>query len=699
MTEMTFLNSALLAGLAAVALPILIHLFSRRRYPLIDFSSLRFLKKLQRQQMRRLKLRQLLLLLLRTLAILLIVLGFARPSLKGLSGFSALTAGRIGMVIVIDASASMQSKGLKGSSFDEAKTAARTLISMMNPGDRAAVVLAKGQPEMLTPSPSEDGEVLLRPLESATPWDGTSDISTAITSGIQALAAAQDFRSELYVISDFAGQIDLPRPPEAIFPFFVQIPPESSENLSLREVRVLSEIIEPGQPVEIEVTLHNAGSRDRQDVYYSIFLNGKRVGEDVISLAAGGEIKRRHQILPEKTGLQQGMVQIEEGDVLAVDNRAYFCFAIPERLNVLLVGDDSATRALRLALSSDPSEKNLINLQQASFASWDVQQISNFDILIFSDPASFSPPQSSRLAHFVKKGGGLLIFPGSNMDVAGVNRNLLDKLDLPKWGEKIGRAGGNESYLGWREPDLSSPLFRGIFRPESRPSTPRFYQALHLMGSADYVPIYFSNGMPLLTENRVGKGTIILCSSSPQLEWSDWTQRGIFAPLVHRLVLRLAGSSSEYCQSLIVGDDLEVSAAAAEGAVASLNYPDGHKVSLPKKVIGQKTSFVQTALNPAGIYSLEARQKTHLAAVNVPEQESNLKAVNLKETYPDWFESGARQIAPDHLTEVVSSYRYGRELWKIALVVGLVLLFVESGLGAYWRRGVLPTESDKTKKP
>ena len=73
---MTFFNTALLAGFAAVAIPVLIHIFSRRRYPLIDFSTLRFLRKLQRQQMRKLRLRQWLLLLLRTLAILFIVLAF-----------------------------------------------------------------------------------------------------------------------------------------------------------------------------------------------------------------------------------------------------------------------------------------------------------------------------------------------------------------------------------------------------------------------------------------------------------------------------------------------------------------------------------------------------------------------------------------------------------------------------------------------
>ncbi|HEX7345087.1 MAG TPA: BatA domain-containing protein, partial [bacterium] len=169
---MTFLNSALLWGLLGAALPLLIHLFSRRKFPRIDFSTLRFLRRLQSQQMRRLRLRQWLLLLLRTLAIFLIAFAFLRPALRSRTGIAALSGSRISLVIILDASASMQAASQSGSCFDVARSAADSLLAMLNSGDRALVIIARKQPEVLLRSFSEDGTALRRWLKSEQPSDG-----------------------------------------------------------------------------------------------------------------------------------------------------------------------------------------------------------------------------------------------------------------------------------------------------------------------------------------------------------------------------------------------------------------------------------------------------------------------------------------------------------------------------------------------
>ena len=80
MPPLTFLNSLFLAGLAAAALPILIHLFSKRRAKEVRFPSLEFLQEVSRKKVRRLQLRQILLLVLRVLIIGLFAL--AAPLLE-----------------------------------------------------------------------------------------------------------------------------------------------------------------------------------------------------------------------------------------------------------------------------------------------------------------------------------------------------------------------------------------------------------------------------------------------------------------------------------------------------------------------------------------------------------------------------------------------------------------------------------------
>ena len=77
---MAFLNPLVLLGLAAAAIPLIIHLFNFRKPKQVDFSSLAFLRELEKRTMRRMRLKQWLLLLLRTLAIVCLVLAFARPT-------------------------------------------------------------------------------------------------------------------------------------------------------------------------------------------------------------------------------------------------------------------------------------------------------------------------------------------------------------------------------------------------------------------------------------------------------------------------------------------------------------------------------------------------------------------------------------------------------------------------------------------
>jgi hypothetical protein len=105
---LSFLNPALLAGLAAAAVPLIIHFLSRRRSRRVAFSDLRFLREEEAQQAQRRGVQRWLLLLLRMLIIACLALAAARPHWGGLPG-----GGRT-VLFVVDASASMQAQGTDG---------------------------------------------------------------------------------------------------------------------------------------------------------------------------------------------------------------------------------------------------------------------------------------------------------------------------------------------------------------------------------------------------------------------------------------------------------------------------------------------------------------------------------------------------------------------------------------------------------
>ena len=79
---MNFLTPLFLAGLSALAIPVLIHLINREKKVVVQFPSLMFLHKIPYKSVRRQKIRHLLLLILRCLALLLLAFAFARPFLN-----------------------------------------------------------------------------------------------------------------------------------------------------------------------------------------------------------------------------------------------------------------------------------------------------------------------------------------------------------------------------------------------------------------------------------------------------------------------------------------------------------------------------------------------------------------------------------------------------------------------------------------
>src|SRR6478609_4735740 len=101
---MNFLAPAFLGGLAAIAVPVIIHLIHRERKAVIEFPSLMFLERIPYRSVRRQKIRHLFLLILRCIAVALLVAAFARPFFEKQHTAIAGTGARE-VVVLLDNSA------------------------------------------------------------------------------------------------------------------------------------------------------------------------------------------------------------------------------------------------------------------------------------------------------------------------------------------------------------------------------------------------------------------------------------------------------------------------------------------------------------------------------------------------------------------------------------------------------------------
>src|SRR6478609_4119844 len=137
MPGIAFTNLAMLAGLVALSVPVIIHLLLRRKKKRLRFSTIQFFLQRDERSSQRRKLQNWLLLALRLLICALLVFVFARPYLRNSARAGADQQPRR-VVIVLDRSLSMQANAANGPKWTQAIDAARQVVSGLATKDRVA---------------------------------------------------------------------------------------------------------------------------------------------------------------------------------------------------------------------------------------------------------------------------------------------------------------------------------------------------------------------------------------------------------------------------------------------------------------------------------------------------------------------------------------------------------------------------------
>ncbi|MGH2568172.1 MAG: BatA domain-containing protein, partial [Bacteroidota bacterium] len=400
---MTFLNPLILIGLAAAAIPILLHLLNLRKLRTIEFSTLSFLKELQRTKIRRIKIRQWLLLLLRTLLVILIVMGFARPTLEGPLAGTFGERAKTTSVFLLDDSQSMTATDEQGEFLQQANDAALQVAGLLKEGDEVFLLrlsevnaVAAGSTMQLI----RNFELLRTTLQTRRPSYHHNTLEDALRLSAKLLAGSTNFNKEVYLFSDFqsgaiASKNSVAVAPEQLFAetvnvFTVEIGKRTPNNLGIESISVPTSIVEPGKAFLVRARLSNAGERAVDGFIVSLFLDGERVAQQSIDIASGSFADVEFTAVPKSPGILEGMVELESDD-LEFDNRRYFTLEIPAEVRVLFVGSPADLQYLKLALTArETSTGSALQLREVTDERLAASDIGAADVIIFSDPRDLS---------------------------------------------------------------------------------------------------------------------------------------------------------------------------------------------------------------------------------------------------------------------------------------------------------------------
>ncbi|BDQ03121.1 MAG: hypothetical protein KatS3mg037_1696 [Ignavibacterium sp.] len=683
---MTFLNPAVLIGLLAAAIPVIIHLLNLRKLKKIEFSTLAFLKELQKNKIRKIKIKQWLLLVLRVLIVLLIVFAFARPALRGLSIAGTTSAAKTTAVLIIDDSFSMSVLSQRGSYFNQAKDFAKQIIEQLKEGDEAALIFMSDENQQ--PKLTNNFNSLIEELNQKEISFTKPDLNKVITLAAQLVNRSNNFNREIYLFTDFQKNIfpseeiksDLSELlNENIKLYSFSLSDKTVFNLGVDELKVNNQIFEKDKPITFLVSVSNYSQQNVQNGVLSLFLNGKRAAQKSFDADAGKSVVVDVDALSDATGFIDVAAEIETDDI-EQDNRRFNSVFIPDKIPTLIISDESASsRFLKLALQTVGNDK--IKFDEKNSNQLAALQLKNYDVIFLCSDNVFQ--NIEKLNQFVKDGGSLVVIPSVNADLNKLNSNL-QKLNLPLASGYAGKMNDKSLSVQFDKIEFNHPIFLNLFRKDDKKNIEspliNYFIKYSTQGKGSSI-ITLTEGSSFLSEYKLGKGKIFFFNTAFDAGWSNFALKTIFAPLVVKMVFYL--SQKENLQNnLIAGETISIDLNKINSAQIKVVRPDSSADFINIDLVNQK--FVEyTNTDLAGFYKIfSGNELIDNIAVNNEKSESNPVYADEKdfEKYLEQLNFKGNLIVVDknkNPLETINQARFGSELWRAFLLIAIILAVIE----------------------
>ncbi len=624
--------------------------------------------------------------MIRSLIILCVVLAFARPSSQ--SGFASKLGAeaKSSILFLMDNSYRMGYETKTGNLLGIAQRKAEELLRNYKEGDEIYLITYNSEPEAFSAHPTFDSSLISRAIGEIELTFEPADLGKALERGLDLLSRSVNENKEIYLFTDLEpGEISILIKWSSGFKdkgvklFIIRLSQEEKENWAIENIELPQGIVTADIPFEIKGTVKNYSQRSVQNLLLSLYLDGKRVSQTDVDLREGqeGEVSFTQSV--GETGFHSGYLELSD-DNLLVDNKRYFSFVVPQQIEVLLVkSKEEKQNYLKLALNPKGGKESRIKITQVEPGFFHTRELSDYDVIIFSDYEGIKPGDLFSLEGFLNSGKGVFFFFSETEEE--LYREICQRYLGSTFEGEEGPSGKAEGFLTLEQVDLFHPLFlpyKGLNR--SRFPLIKFYSIYQVIpGKSTRILASFSNGSPALVESLHGRGKIIALLSSMDPKFSDLGEHTFFVPLMQRAVEYLSSglfSSKEF----LVGEKARKEFDLKKAERLELLSPENLKIILLPEIVEDRVILKLGDLAMPGIYKLQSADEVlDRFAVNLDTRDSDpggLKNEDLKKELKG--NENILIMKPDQdLKEEVLRTRYGKELSRNFLWLALGLFILE----------------------
>lgn len=707
---MTFLAAPLLAGLVLASVPIIIHILNRRRFLIIDWPPMRYLKLTLKRNRRRIRIEQMILLAMRTLAVLLLILAVARPVIPQ-NALSAFLPGRnrASHLIVIDDSLSMGYTTAGRSAFQVAQNAAADLLKAAGAQDSVTILLTSAPDRPLVRDGSlQDGAKFADLVAGLSLTDTPSNWAMTFDGMIGALSTAIYSNKEVVLITDLrrsGWSRDVTRAADDLAAMRVplrvlDVGDRRIDNVAITKFEFEDAIALPDQPIHLSADIRNQTGSTLPGAQAALSVDGDSRPVLLPDLASGATTHVPLSLILDTPGPHTISLSLSK-DALPQDDTRYLTIEVRPTVSLMLVDGSPSAQKFE-------SETDFLALAYSVGARpWNVDRSTQFDprrlvpgspdvpdVLVLANVPSLTSEQAGAVERLVRRGMGLMIFSGDLVDTDSYNDRLyrdgrgvlpakLDRpMEIPTTGVVV-------------EKDPNSPL---------APLAKLLPEALARIHAKQYTSVHLdprksegvsvlarwnnSENPPAVLQKALGKGRVLFFTCTAGKKWSDWPLDPTYLLTVRSAALAIArgqGSGGTVVAGDAIQVPLEANQAALDPKMATpgKNPPDLVEIQHPTT---GAISLRYGKTYHSGIYTLTWRDeksnpRSLRFAVNPPPSESELDPIstaeltdlmgNLKPQVDRYDSTGAKLGTPP------------REVWRTLATILLGLLCAETAF-AVW---------------
>ncbi|MFN7492181.1 MAG: BatA domain-containing protein [Cyclobacteriaceae bacterium] len=647
---MIFQYPSFLWALAALAIPIIIHLFNFRKTITVYFSSTRFLKQVKQETTQKRKLKQYLVLASRLLFLLFLVLAFAQPFLPA----SEQVADQKRVTIYLDNSLSMSAPvAEKTRALDDAIQRAREIVDVF-PADVQFQIITNDF-AAFSNSFKAKAEVIdyLSQVRLSAISRQASEIAARVLQRNTSLFWLSDFQASTFGSGTFLDS--------ALATKLIPITFSKPSNVFIDTLYLENPFVIGGEKNSVKVQLRNQGEKRVEGLITKLFINEVQTSAVTVDMEPNSSQLVSFDLPGSLKGINRALVSFSDYPV-SFDNEFYFTLNYSGKIRVIEIKSTTEVTPVERVFGN----KELFSVASFPATNINYNLLSTADLIVVNQLDKIDPTLQAALSN-LKQGTSIVVVPGSRLDISSYRSFLGNSISINE----------DKNQIWLSPPDFQNPFFQNVFEDKNPTMAMPVATKMLEWGNDRSAMLQFKDGRPFLS--KVGNYYVLSCPLEKR--FTDFGQHALFVPVMYRLAA-LATRSQQMPYYSLSAPTISIAADSIETEEPVKMVGKVEVIPSQRKLSNRLVLEVPKYELEKGFYQLQFRTDTlTVIAYNLDKSESYLESLKAEEAKARL--GGHRSITlfdnaqlDDFRSELKNRY-LGTPLWKYALLLSLFFLLAE----------------------